>query len=167
MMINFKPKCIIFSRVSTSTQSLESQNAILYQHAHKEGYDDSEIKLIEQTESAVLNDIDNRIGIQQLFRMIEETPSIKCVIVFEISRIGRRPDVLYKVRDYLLERKIQLICIKPEIRLLDENGNFSQSANLIFSSLGVFERSASECLIPVIKLVEEGVAETPAALCGA
>ena len=133
MMINFKPKCIIFSRVSTSTQSLESQNAILYQHAHKEGYDDSEIKLIEQTESAVLNDIDNRIGIQQLFRMIEETPSIKCVIVFEISRIGRRPDVLYKVRDYLLERKIQLICIKPEIRLLDENGNFSQSANLIFS----------------------------------
>ncbi len=133
MMINSNLKCVIFSRVSTSSQSLESQNAILYQYAHKEGYNDSEIKLIEQTESAVLNDIDNRIGIQQLFRLVEEIPSIKCVIVFEISRIARRPDVLYKVRDYLLEHKIQLICIKPEIRLLDEEGNFSQSANLIFS----------------------------------
>jgi DNA invertase Pin-like site-specific DNA recombinase len=126
-------KCVIFSRVSTSSQSLDSQNAILYQYAYKEGYNDSEIQLIEQTESAVLNDIDNRIGIQQLFKLVEETPSIKCVIVFEISRIARRPDVLYKVRDYLLEKKIQLICIKPEIRLLDEEGNFSQSANLIFS----------------------------------
>ena len=133
MMINSTTKCICFSRVSTSSQTLESQNEVLYQYAHKEGYNDNEIKLIEQTESAVLNDIDNRIGIQQLFRLIEETPSIKCVIVFEISRIARRPDVLYKVRDYLLEKKIQLICIKPEIRLLDEAGNFSQSANLIFS----------------------------------
>lgn len=132
MMIN-STKCIIFSRVSTSSQSLESQNDVLYRYATKEGYCKNEIKLIEQTESAVLNDIDNRIGIQQLFRLIEETPSIKCVIVFEISRIARRPDVLYKVRDYLLERKIQLICIKPEIRLLDETGNFSQSANMIFS----------------------------------
>lgn len=133
MKINSNIKCIIFSRVSTSSQSLESQNAVLYQYADKEGYNKNEIKLIEQTESAVLNDIDNRIGIQQLFRLIEEIPSIKCVIVFEISRIARRPDVLYKVRDYLLERKIQLICIKPEIRLLDDNNNFSQSANLIFS----------------------------------
>lgn len=132
MMINLI-KCVIFSRVSTSSQSLDSQNAVLYQYAHKEGYNDSEIKLIEQTESAVLNDIDNRIGIQQLFKLINETPSIKCVIVHEISRIARRPDVLYKVRDFLLEHKIQLICLKPEIRLLDDKGDFSQSANLIFS----------------------------------
>lgn len=131
--MNNLTKCIIFSRVSTSSQSLDSQNEVLYQYAYREGYKKNEIKLIEQTESGVLNDIDNRIGIQQLFRLIEETPSIKCVIVFEISRIARRPDVLYKVRDYLLEKKIQLICIKPEIRLLDEAGNFSQSANLIFS----------------------------------
>lgn len=133
MKINSTIKCIIFSRVSTTSQSLESQNAILYQYAYKEGFKENEIKLIEQTESAVLNDINNRIGIQKLFKLIEETPFIKCVIVFEISRIGRRPDVIYKVRDYLLEHQIQLICIKPEIRLLDENNNYSQSANLIFS----------------------------------
>ena len=133
MMINSKLKCLIFSRVSTSTQSLESQNAVLYQHAAKEGYKENEIKLIEQTESAVLNDINNRIGIQQLFKMIEENPSIECVIVYEISRIARRPDVLYQVRDFLLKHKVQLICIKPEIRLLDDDKNFSQSVNMIFS----------------------------------
>lgn len=133
--INGSHKCICFSRVSTELQDLTQQNDELYAEAHRNGYSDDNIITIEQKESGVKLSEDQRIGIQRLKEVIEKEP-IDCVIIYEISRLARRPTVLYSIRDYLADKGVNLICIKPYMKLLDENGMMSQTASIVFAIFG-------------------------------
>ena len=133
--LNSKKKCVLFSRVSTLAQDLTQQNEQLFDEARRNGFSDSQIILIEQKESAVTLNEEERIGIQKLKETIEFN-DVECVIIFEISRLSRRPNVLYSVRDYLIEHKVNLICMKPFMKLLDSDGKMSQTASLLFSIFG-------------------------------
>lgn len=124
-------KAIVFSRVSSEHQDLVQQTDEVFAEAVKNGYDKKDIIFIEQKESAIKLDEEERIGLQKLKEYISLHP-IECVFVYEISRISRRPKVIYSIRDLLIEKQIQLICIKPYLRLL-ENGKLSQSASIMFS----------------------------------
>lgn len=125
-------KCILFSRVSTDRQDLTQQNNELFDEAKRCGFNKDDIILIEQKESAIKLDEAERIGIQELKKAIE-TQDVEVVVVYEISRLSRRPEVLYSVRNYLIEHNVNLICMKPYMRLLDPDGNMSQTANILFS----------------------------------
>lgn len=133
-------KVCLFSRVSTIGQDLVQQNNELYLEADRLGYKQKDIILIEQKESAIKLDEFERKGIQQLKEAIE-SQDIECVIIYEISRLSRRPKVLYSIRDYLIEHKTNLICIKPYMRLLDDNGKMSQTASILFSLFGSLSES--------------------------
>lgn len=133
--LNSTKKCICFSRVSTSEQDLDQQTKEILKEAQRNGFSDEQIILIEHKESAVKLDIDERIGIQELKNAIEIN-DVECVIIFEISRLSRRPDVLYSVRDYLISHGVNLICMKPFMRLLDNDGKMSHTASLLFSIFG-------------------------------
>lgn len=124
-------RAIVFSRVSSEHQDLVQQTDEVFAEAVKNGFDKSEIIFIEQKESAIKLDEEERIGLQQLKESIEKHP-IECVFVYEISRISRRPKVIYSIRDLLIERQIQLVCIKPYLKLL-EDGKLSQTASIMFS----------------------------------
>lgn len=124
-------RAIVFSRVSSEHQDLVQQTDEVYAEAVKNGFDKTEIIFIEQKESAIKLDEEERIGLQMLKDSISKYP-IECVFVYEISRISRRPKVLYSIRDLLIERQIQLVCIKPYLKLL-ENGKLSQTASIMFS----------------------------------
>ena len=125
-------KCCVFSRVSSASQSAEQQTKELLSEAYKNGYTDDEIIKIEWTESAIKLSESERISIQKLYDTIESNP-IECVICRELSRIARRPDVLYSVRDFLISHQVQLIITNPYMRLLDDKGKLSQTANIMFS----------------------------------
>lgn len=125
-------KCILFSRVSTFKQDLEQQTNELVKEAHNLGYDDEHIIAIEQKESAIKLSIYERKGIQQLKQQIESDSEIDCIIVYEISRLSRQSAMLFELRDYLISHSIQLICLKPYMRLL-EDGKMSQTASILFS----------------------------------
>lgn len=125
----------LFSRVSTDHQDLIQQTEEIKKEAIRCGFTEDQFIIIEHKESAVKLDIDERQGIQELKEAIDKH-DIECVIVYEVSRISRRPNVLYAVRDYLIERGINLICIKPYMRLLDNDGKINHTANLIFSIFG-------------------------------
>ena len=99
-MAEIQTKCILFSRVSTLQQSLESQTDSIKNEALRLGYNENNLILIEQKESAVKLDIEERIGIQQLKHYIENDKNIDCVIVYEISRLARRPKILYEISIY-------------------------------------------------------------------
>ena len=133
-------KVILFSRVSTLGQDLTQQNDELYAEAKRNGYDEKDIILIEQKESAIKLDEDERIGIQQLKEAISKE-NVECVIIYEISRLARRPTVLYSVRDFLIEHQVNLICMKPYMRLLDPDGKMSQTASILFSLFGALSES--------------------------
>ena len=131
-------KCILFSRVSTEHQTLESQTQTLRDEAIKLGYADKDLILIEQKESAIKLDEEERIGLNMLKDHIYQDDTINCVICYEVSRISRKPKVLYSIRDFLLDRQIQLVIIKPYLRMMDEDGKLSESASLMFSIFASF-----------------------------
>lgn len=125
-------KSICFGRVSTIRQDLIQQMEELKTEAYRMGYTDKDIISIEYKESGISLDTEERLGLQELRKTINENDDIDCVFVYEISRLSRKPKVLYEVRDWLIEKKINLICIKPYMRLL-EDGKISQTANILFS----------------------------------
>ncbi len=133
-------KVILFSRVSTMGQDLTQQNDELLNEAKRNGYNEKQIILIEQKESGIKLDEDEREGIRQLKEAIEKY-DVECVIIYEISRLARRPTVLYSIRDYLIERGVNLICMKPYMRLLDTDGKMSQTASILFSLFGALSES--------------------------
>lgn len=129
-------KCILFGRVSTEVQDLTSQINDLTAEATRLGYAHANIINIMKKESAVKLSNDEREGVAELKQVIEENPDVNCVIIHEISRLARRPKDMYEIRDWLLEKRIQVICLKPYFRMMDEmTGRVSESANLL---LGIY-----------------------------
>ena len=129
-------KAIALIRVSTLHQDLNQQTDAVIAEIVKDGYKREDIILIEEKESAVKLDEESRLGLNRMKNSIEEDAEINAVYVFELSRLSRRPDVLYSVRDYLISRKIQLIVLKPYMRLLEDDGQVSQTASIMFAIFG-------------------------------
>lgn len=118
-------KAILFARVSTKHQDLERQRELLMPLIKGDGYQDDEIAIIEHKESATKNDIQNRKSIQEMMELIDNE-SIKSVYVTEISRLGRRNDVLFEVFALLDKKKIALVVQSPSVMrtyTFDDNGN--------------------------------------------
>lgn len=126
-------KCIAFLRVSTHIQNIDSQKDEVINTIHRYGYTDDEILCIEQTESAIKLSIDERVSVQALFKAINEHKTIEYVFVYEISRLTRQARMMYEIRDFLIEHKVNLHCLKPEFTLLDKNFEISQTASILFS----------------------------------
>ena len=146
-------KAVIFSRVSTQVQDIEQQTSSMLLEAKHLGYED--FVIIEQKESAIKLDEEERVGIKMLKDAIG-SGDIGCVIVYEISRLSRRPKVLYSIRDWLLERNIDLVCLKPFMRVI-ENGKLSDAANIMFSLFAAM--SESEMMIKKERLIRGKVAK--------
>ena len=125
-------KVVLFSRVSTQTQNLDSQTNELIKEATNLGYSKEQQIPIEYKESAISLSMDERKGIQELKEKIDSDINIDCVIVFEISRLSRQTTMLFELRDWLISKHIQLICLRPYFRLL-EDGKLSQTASIVFS----------------------------------
>lgn len=125
-------KCIILVRISSKQQDDSAQKQELIEFAINHGYkDESQRILIENTESATKNDEEHRQGITDMKRHIEDDSSIDCVFCWEVSRLGRRYDVLESVRDFLIEHKINLILLREGVRLLDKDGSVNNSGKLV------------------------------------
>lgn len=131
-------KAILFSRVSTTNQDLVQQTNELIVEARNLGYDDYII--IENKESAISLDEEERIGLNELKEAID-TNEYDCVICYEISRISRKPKIAYSIRDLFVEKKIQLVTLKPYFRLLDNNGQLTQTSNFLFALFGSYAES--------------------------
>ena len=123
-------KCILLSRVSTQQQTLEQQTNELLRFAKSHGYNKEDIIIIEDKESAIKLD---KVRLIKMKERIAADSTINCVICYEISRISRQQTILFSIRDYLKERKIQLIILKPYMELLDEKGEITPTANIAFS----------------------------------
>ena len=134
-------KCVLLSRVSTHSQDLKQQTDELFIAAHRKGYTDDNIVVIEDKESAIKLSEEERNGLNELKRHIENDASINCVIVYETSRIARKEKILYSIRDYLVERRIQLVVLNPYIELLDKNGEMTQSSQVIFAMFSALSQS--------------------------
>lgn len=134
-------KCILLSRVSTHSQDLKQQTDELITAAHKDGYTDDNIIIIEDKESAIKLSEEERNGLNEMKRHIETDCLINSVYVYEVSRIARKEKILFSIRDYLIERSVQLVMLNPYLKLLDENYEMTQSSQIMFAMFGAFSES--------------------------
>ena len=125
-------KVIALLRVSTKAQQLASQREKVIQAILNDGYDESDIIPIEDTESASQLDEEERSGINKLKHTIE-TEQIASVYVYEISRLSRKETVLYSVREYLQKHKVQLVCLNPPFVMFNPDWSISNAAAFTFS----------------------------------
>lgn len=128
-------KACILARVSTEGQSLDSQINKLVDEAHRMGYTDNDITIISAKESGVKLDIEERQTIQQMKECIE-TEQYNMVLIWEVSRLARRPKVLYEVREYLIERHVNLRCMTPSFTMLKEDFTIDPTASIVFALFG-------------------------------
>lgn len=128
-------KGIILARVSTEMQSLESQLDKLFEEARRCGYDSDMITVISGKESGVKLDIEERETIQKLKEHIE-TGQYDMLFIWEVSRLARRPKVLYEVREYLIEHHVNLHCLTPQFTMLKEDGTIDPTASIVFALFG-------------------------------
>ena len=136
---------IVFSRTSTTVQDVEQQTKELIKEATRLGYSEDNQIIVEYQESGIKLDIHTRQGIRKLKETIISNPDVDCVICWELTRIARRADVIYNIRDFLVEHKIRWIVCKPYMELIDKNGDVTQVSSLM---LGIFSSFAeSETLI--------------------
>ena len=127
--------CICLSRVSTGIQDLDQQTDKLIEAAKSNGYTDDSIILIEDTESGIKLSEEERYGLNKLRAEVAKG-GVDLVIVFELSRLGRRPDVLYSVRDFLIKNKVQLQVLNPSFLMLKQDGTLDENSNILFSLFG-------------------------------
>ena len=125
-------KVILLSRVSTGLQDLEQQTQELIKYAKDLGYSKNDLIIIEDKESAVKLSEEERQGLNKMKEAINTQP-VKDVVIYELSRLSRVPKILYSVRDFLVEHKIQLHILNPRIKLLKDDFSIDESANVIFS----------------------------------
>ena len=125
-------KIILLSRVSTGHQDLEQQTEQLKSYAKSIGYNDNDIIIIEDKESAVKLSEEERQGLNKMKEVISNY-TVTDVVIYELSRLSRVPKILYSVRDYLVQNKIQLHILNPRIKLLKDDYSIDESANVVFS----------------------------------
>ena len=125
-------------RSSTTKQECESQRSELIKTATSEQYKFKKSDLIEIGKvgaSAIkLNKVYQK-EVNQLLDAIDNEPDLSHIFVWEVSRLARNEQAFYAMKNKIVEKKIQLICNVPQIKLLDDNGEVNQGMELTLNLL--------------------------------
>ena len=132
-------KCILLVRVSTIMQDLVQQTEKVRDAAIRDGYKEENIIIIEDKESAVKLSEEERNGLNNMKRAIESDSDIDCVYTYEISRLSRQAKMVFSIRDWLIEHKVQLVVLNPYFKMLKDDGTLSETSNIFF---GIFASMA-------------------------
>lgn len=130
-------KCICWLRGSTDKQEIDSQRKELTEIAtKKEGFSPSDIIYIGKAGASAIKQNDLYMQeVDELLNTLSKDSSVKTVFVWEISRLARVELAFYKMKDFFISNKIQLICQTPTLRLFDSDGTINKGTELTLSLL--------------------------------
>lgn len=132
-LYNFGTDAIIIARVSTPQQVLNPECSPqlndLQQYAKLYGF--KRLKAFGTTESGFLCE-DSKLGWNLVTDFIAKNPSFRTIITTEISRLGRNDEILMRIKNYLIENKIQLIIKDINFELFNRFGTIDQGKDIIF-----------------------------------
>lgn len=127
-------KAIVLLRVSTDRQEIETQRKDLIELTRHDGYKERDLIFIEGIgASAIKLNAEYLREIEQLYKTIESDKEINAVYAWELSRIGRNESKLLEIKNFLIERKIQLVIYQPSLRLLDRDGSVNSGIEMAMS----------------------------------
>ena len=102
-------KAIIWGRVSTIQQEVESQVKELVEMAIRDGYKKSNLTIIKSEGASAIKQ--NELYVREVNKLIstlDNDSTIKCVYVWEVSRLARVELPFYTMKDYFVRNKISL-----------------------------------------------------------
>lgn len=112
-------KAILWCRVSTNKQEVESQKEDLVKYALSDGYKEENLIPIEAWgASAIKEDELYRQEKDRLLNLLETDKSIDAVYIWEVSRLARKQSTFHLLKDYLVANSIQLAIYSPTYKLL-------------------------------------------------
>ncbi len=102
-------KAILLVRVSSNSQEFEEQKHGIIDYAKQFGYKDKDLIIIENEESAIKLNIDERVGIIRTKEAIENDKLINAVFVWEFSRLARNQTDGHLLKDYFFKDKNSIL----------------------------------------------------------
>lgn len=122
-------KTVAYIRVSTSSQDLESQRLAILSYAQRE-------KIIIDSFQEIVISSRKRDQKDHFDIVINTLEAGDTLIVSELSRIGRSLGMIVEQVNKLLAKKVNFICIKQGLKLLD--GKQDLQSKVIIATFGIF-----------------------------
>ena len=136
-------KVICFGRVSTSAQDLEPQVKEVKKAILGDGYNESEIVVVQGKESAIKLDEEQRQTLSEMKELVNDNPNVESIYFFGVDRLARRMGVVLNIYEWAVENNINLVFLNPHrmsIFTINENGekviNEWTKMSLMFMSYG-------------------------------
>jgi DNA invertase Pin-like site-specific DNA recombinase len=133
-------KAVLLCRVSTEQQDYEAQIRDLKKYAIKKGA--SEVHVIAKKESG-FKKIDEREGWNEAKIFFENNKDYNCLVVTEISRLGRRDTAIAEIKEFCETHKLSLFIKDIDLQLY-EYGQRKPESDIVFAvfqSIAVNEMS--------------------------
>lgn len=138
-------KVIAIIRTSTTQQEIESQRQEVLSMAIADGYSIDEIEVVGRAgASAIKVDEAYQENMNRVYELIDTIPTIEAVYAWAIDRIGRNEEILMKLKNTLIGKKIQLVIKNPSLRLLEANGDVNAGVELAFSLFATMAKQEME-----------------------
>lgn len=109
--------------------------------AINDGYLPENILPIAEKESGRKLKEEERKGLNIMKKYIDEYNNIDCVYLWEISRLARKQKVLISIKDYLIEKNINIKIKNPSCVLLNNDGTINEMGDMVFSLFGQMSES--------------------------
>ena len=140
-----KNKAVIWLRVSTVRQEIESQREDLIRIAREDGFTANQLLFIEGKGISARTQNEKYIReLEHLKEVIEVDPTVNTVYAWEVSRLARIQSKLHDLQEFLVKRGIQLVIIEPKIRLLKEDGTVDSGEEIKLSILATLAKQEME-----------------------
>lgn len=138
-------KVIAIVRTSTTQQEIDSQRKEVLSMAIADGYSIDEIEVVGRAgASAIKVDEAYQENMNRVYELIDTIPTIEAVYAWAIDRIGRNEEILMKLKNTLINKKIQLVIKNPSLRLLEANGDVNAGVELAFSLFATMAKQEME-----------------------
>lgn len=125
-------KCIVFTRVSTSRQEVDSQKIETIEYAKSLDFD--EFKIISRTGASAYKLTSEYLQmVDEMKQAILSDRSIKAVVCFHLNRLCRNDVIAMDIKQFLINNNVNLYIKEPTIKLLNDDGSVNSGAELAFS----------------------------------
>jgi DNA invertase Pin-like site-specific DNA recombinase len=146
---NSKPSpAAILVRVSKTSQSVERQTTELRAEAARRGW--KVVEVVEESGIGGAADEDRRTGIARIMELAE-AGEIKCLMVHEVTRIGRRPAIIHPLVERLHAHGVSLYWHAQRVETLLPDGRRNPAAGMMLAILAEMAFAERETLIERIR----------------
>lgn len=138
-------RVIAMVRTSTDRQSTVDQRNEMIEFCKSEGYDESEIELVEtQGASAYKVDDEYQAMIARVKDIINNNPNIEAFTVWHINRAFRNEVEYANLKAFLVEHGVNLITKNPYLKLLTPDGKVDGGMRFAISIMAVLAEVDNE-----------------------